>query len=142
MDGARVGRFTIGGGPKLAAADPDRADPKNPLQSADEALTVRVPLKAGVRSVVATALKSEGMRPEGLGPARIPIWSRESDVPSAPLSISSLLVDGPYNGRVPLDSPSRRRIFVCRRERRGRGAVRVQDSHDSGSTSVSPACNS
>jgi hypothetical protein len=112
-DGARVGRFTIGG-PELAAADPDRADPKNPLQNADEALTVRVPLKAGVRSVVATALKSEGMKPEGLGPARIPIWSRESDVPSAPLSISSLLVDGPYNGRVPVDSPSRRRIFTCR----------------------------
>jgi len=113
VDGARVGRFTIGG-PELAAADPDRADPKNPLQNADEALTVRVPLKAGVRSVVATALKSEGTRPEGLGPARIPIWSRESDVPSAPLSISSLLIDGPYNGRVPVDSPSRRRIFVCR----------------------------
>ncbi len=113
VDGARVGRFTIGG-PELAAADPDRADPKNPLQFADEALTVRVPLKAGVRSVVATALKSEGMRPEGLGPARIPIWSRESDVPSAPLSITSLLIDGPYNGRVPVDSPSRRRIFICR----------------------------
>jgi hypothetical protein len=113
VDGARVGRFTIGG-PELAAADPDRADPKNPLQNADEALTVRVPLKAGVRSVVVTALKSEGMKPEGLGPARIPIWSRESDVPSAPLSISSLLIDGPYNGRVPVDSPSRRRIFTCR----------------------------
>ncbi len=113
VDGARVGRFTIGG-PELAAADPDRADPKNPLQNADEALTVRVPLKAGVRSVVATALKSEGMKPEGLGPARIPIWSRESDVPSAPLSISSLLIDGPHNGRVPVDSPSRRRIFICR----------------------------
>src|SRR5207342_2999817 len=37
VDGARVGRFTIGG-PELAAADPDRADPKNPLQNADEAL--------------------------------------------------------------------------------------------------------
>jgi mono/diheme cytochrome c family protein len=113
VDGARVGRFTIGG-PELAAVDPDRADPKNPLQSADEALFVRVPLKAGERAVVATALKSEGMRPEGLGPARIPIWSRESDVPSAPLSISSLLIEGPHNGRVPIDSPSRRRIFVCR----------------------------
>ena len=113
VDGARVGRFTIGG-PELAAVDPDRADPKNPLQSADESLFVRVPLKAGERSVVATALKSEGMKPEGLGPARIPIWSRESDVPSAPLSISSLLIEGPHNGRVPIQSPSRQRIFVCR----------------------------
>jgi hypothetical protein len=46
VDGARVVHFTIGG-PELAAADPDRADPKNPLQNADEALFVRVPLKAG-----------------------------------------------------------------------------------------------
>ena len=34
-------------------------------------------------------------------------------MPSAELSISSLLIGGPYNGRVPQDSPSRRRIFVC-----------------------------
>jgi hypothetical protein len=43
----------------------------------------------------------------------VPIWNREGDVPSAELAISSLLVGGPYNGRVPQDSPSRRRVFVC-----------------------------
>ena len=123
VDGARIGQFTIGGA-ALAAADPDRADPANPLQHADEALQVRVPVKAGLRSVVATAVKSDGIKSEGLGPARIPIWSRESDVPSAPLSISSLLVEGPHNGRVPQDSPSRRRIFVCRPD----GAAREQET--------------
>ena len=35
-------------------------------------------------------------------------------MPSAELAISSLLIGGPYNGRVPKDSPSRQRIFVCR----------------------------
>ena len=44
-----------------------------------------MPLKAGLRQVVATVLKSDGVKPEGLGPARIPIWNREGDVPSAPL---------------------------------------------------------
>jgi hypothetical protein len=111
VDGARIGRFAIGG-PDLARADPD--GPKNALQDADEALQVRVSLKAGLRQVVATVVKSDGVKAEGLGPARIPIWNRESDVPSAPLSISSLLVGGPYDGRVPEASPSRRRIFVCR----------------------------
>jgi hypothetical protein len=101
VDGTRVGHFTIGG-------------VENPPQDADDALKVRVPLKAGLRQVVATILKSDGVKAEGLGPARIPIWNRESDVPSAPLSISSLLISGPYNGQVPQDSPSRRRIFVCR----------------------------
>ena len=101
VDGARVGRFTIGGG---AAEPPD---------DADDELQVRAPLTAGLHQVLATIVKSEDIRAEGLGPARIPIWNREGDVPSAELSISSLLIDGPYNGRVPKDSPSRRRIFVC-----------------------------
>jgi mono/diheme cytochrome c family protein len=113
VDGMRVGQFRIGG-PDLAGADPDRAG-RNSLYTADEALQVHVPLKAGLRQVIATVVKTDGVRPEGLGPARIPIWNRESDVPSFPLAISSLLIDGPYGGRVPQDSPSRRRIFVCRR---------------------------
>src|SRR5262249_25907053 len=111
VDGVRVGHFAIGGA-DLAAADPDRAG-KNSLYTADEALQVRVPLKAGLREVVATIVKTDHVRPEGLGPARIPIWNRESDVPSFPLAISSLLIDGPYAGRVAPDSPSRQRIFVC-----------------------------
>ena len=117
VDGTRVGQFTIGGAPEFVEADrtasADRPDPKNPLQDADDVLQVRVPLKAGLRQVFATVVKSAGGKPEGLGPARIPIWNRESDVPSAPLSISSLLIGGPYNGQVPQDSPSRRRLFVC-----------------------------
>jgi cytochrome c5 len=116
VDGARVGRFAIGGGPEFArTAGPgsDRLDPANPLHDADEALQVRASLKAGVHQVVATVVKTRGIKPEGLGPDRIPIWNREGDVTSAPLSISSLLIGGPYNGHLPQDSPSRRRIFVC-----------------------------
>ena len=118
VDGARVGRFTVGGPDAdpdaTPASTPDRPGSGSALPDADDALQVRVALQAGLRTVVATAVKSNHIRAEGLGPARIPIWNRESDVPSAPLSISSLLVGGPYNGRVPQDSPSRRRIFVCR----------------------------
>jgi hypothetical protein len=102
VDGVRVGQFTIGGG----AAEP--------RDNADDTLQVRAPLTAGLRQVLATIVKTESSKAEGLGPARVPIWNREGDVPSAELSISSLLIGGPYNGRVPKDSPSRRRIFVCR----------------------------
>ena len=102
VDGVRIGRFTVGG-------------PKAPTESqdADDALHVRVPVKAGSRQVVATIVKTDAARPEGLGPDRIPIWNRDGDVPTFPLGISSLLVTGPYNGRVPAASPSRQRIFVC-----------------------------
>ena len=115
VDGVRVARFTIGG-------------PAKPSDDADEMLQVRVPLKAGLRQVLATIAKSEDIKAEGLGPARIPIWNREGDVPSAELSISSLLIGGPYNGRVPDDSPSRRRIFVClpRAESRANPPVRTR----------------
>ncbi|HUK35649.1 MAG TPA: DUF1592 domain-containing protein, partial [Vicinamibacterales bacterium] len=101
VDGTLMGAFTIGG-----------SDAQS--QDADKVLKVRVLVGAGLRHVVATIVKSSDVKAEGMGPARIPIWNRESDVPSAPISIAALLIDGPYNGRVPQDSPSRRRIFVCR----------------------------
>ena len=102
VDGARVGRFTIGG-------------PKAPTESqdGDEPLHVRVAVRAGSRQVVATIVKADGARAEGLGPDRIPIWNRDGDVPTFPLGISSLLITGPYNGKPSDASPSRQRIFVC-----------------------------
>ncbi|HEY6506555.1 MAG TPA: DUF1592 domain-containing protein [Vicinamibacterales bacterium] len=108
VDGARVAQFTVGG----PGFDPDDQD-------ADRSLQVRVPLRAGLRSVVATIVKKERVKPEGLGPNLIPIWSRDSDVPSVPLFISALLVGGPYDGQVPTDSPSRQRIYVCQPQNRG-----------------------
>jgi len=112
VDGARIGRFTIGG----VAGEP--------REDADDALQVRAAMTAGLHQVLATIVKTDDTKAEGLGPARIPIWNREGDVLSAELSISSLLIGGPYNGRVPKDSPSRQRIFVClpRAESRGPSA--------------------
>ena len=109
VDGARIGQFTIGG---------ITGEPKD---DADDLLQVRAALKAGPHDVLATIVKSEGIKAEGMGPARIPIWNREGDVNSAELAISALLIGGPYNGRVPKDSPSRKRIFIClpRAESRG-----------------------
>ena len=101
VDGARVGQFTIGG------------SPAEPADDADEKLQVRASLTAGLHQVIAAIVKTEGVKAEGLGPARIPIWNREGDVSGAASAISSLLIGGPYNGRVPKDSPSRRRILVC-----------------------------
>src|SRR5262249_54723945 len=112
------GLFKVGGGSELASQSvADYRDVRaGELTNADDALQVRIPLKAGLRTVVATILKSNDVQPEGLGPARIPIWSREGDVPTVPAFIPSLLIGGPYNARPPKgpnDSPSRSRIFVC-----------------------------
>ena len=118
VDGKRVGQFTLGG-PELSAAaaratSPDYADAGNPLFTADDKLEVRVPLKAGLHEVTVTAVKTDASKPEGLGPDRIPIWGHDYDGDiRAPLVFSVLLIGGPYNGQVPQESLSRRRIFVC-----------------------------
>jgi mono/diheme cytochrome c family protein len=118
VDGKRVGQFTLGG-PELNAASAsatsaDEVDAGNPLFTADDKLEVRVPLKAGLHQVTVTAVRSDAAKPEGLGPDRIPIWGHDYDGDiRAPLVFSVLLVGGPYNGEVPQESVSRRRIFVC-----------------------------
>ncbi len=115
VDGDRAAQFTIGGGAPgtgVPVKAPDGSK-KMTLQNADDALQVRVPVKAGLRRVVATFLKSDDAEPEGAGLDRIPSWSRESDTPATPASISSLLIGGPYDGKASQDSPSRKLIFVC-----------------------------
>ena len=118
VDGRKVGQFTLGG-PELSAAgaratSSDYPDAGNPLFTADDGLEVRVPLKAGLHEVTVTAVKTDGSKPEGLGPDRIPIWGHDYDGDiRAPIVFSVLLIGGPYDGRVPQESRSRRRIFVC-----------------------------
>jgi mono/diheme cytochrome c family protein len=116
VDGRQVAQFAIGAGAEGLAGTTvaaGGAEAKLSLYNADEALQVRLPLKAGLRQVTATILRADATKAEGLGPARMPIWSLQYDSTSGQLIISSLLIGGPYNSRVPRDSPSRRRIFVC-----------------------------
>jgi len=104
VDGVRVAQLTLGGG---------RAPTRTFQYDGDEALQARVPVKAGLRQVMATMLKSENAAPEGGGPDRLSLYSRNSDNASSPIAIASLLIGGPYDGKVPLDSPSRRLLYVC-----------------------------
>jgi mono/diheme cytochrome c family protein len=105
LDGKRVWQFTLGG---------EKSPSKTFQYDGDEALQVRVPVKAGLHQVVATMLKTDDAEPEGVGPDRLPLFSRASDNPAAPIAIASLLIGGPYGGQVPADSPSRQLLFVCR----------------------------
>jgi len=104
VDGVPLKQFTIGG---------EKLPTKTFQYDGDETLQVRVPVKAGLRQVMATMLKSEDVAPEGGGPDRLSLYSRNSDNASSPISIAALLIGGPYEGKVPVDSPSRRLLFVC-----------------------------
>jgi hypothetical protein len=105
VDGVRVAQFTLGGG-----TPPSRTF----VYDGDEALQARVPVKAGLHQVMTTMLKSDDAAPEGGGPDRLSLYSRASDNASSPIAIAALLIGGPYNATVPLDSPSRQLLFVCK----------------------------
>jgi hypothetical protein len=105
LDGKRAGQFTLGGG---------KAPSKTFQYDGDDGLQVRVPVKAGLHQVMATMLKTGDAEPEGVGPDRLPLFSRSSDNANSPIGIASLWIGGPYDAQVPQDSPSRRLLFVCR----------------------------
>ena len=104
VDGVRVAQFKIGGG---------KAPNRTFQYDGDESLQARVPVKAGLHQVMATMLKSDNAEPEGGGPDRLSLFTRNSDNANSPIAIAALLIGGPYNGKVPQDSPSRRLLFVC-----------------------------
>ena len=106
VDHALVRRFAIGG--KFPGPDPGMliAVPEDDVEgqrlheyrmTADHALEVRVQVNAGTRLVSAGFTDSA---PSPNVPADLP-------------GIDMLYISGPFNGTVPEDTPSRRRIFTC-----------------------------
>jgi len=99
LDNQRLDRFTIPADPRAgelvhgAGTDPDSH------------LKVRVPVKAGTRTLVATFLKDSVM-PEGILPN-----NRETAFFEG---VGSISVAGPYNVQGPGATESRDRIFLCR----------------------------
>jgi mono/diheme cytochrome c family protein len=104
VDGKRVWQSTLGG---------EKVHSKTFIYDGDEVLQTRVPMKAGLHTVMATMVKTDDAEPEGPGPDRLPLFSRSSDNATAPIAIAALLIGGPYDAQVPGDSPSRRLVFVC-----------------------------
>ena len=107
IDHALVRRFPIGG--KFPGPDPGMliAVPEDDVEgqrlheyrmTADRALEIRIQVGAGTRLVSAGFTDSA---PSPNVPADLP-------------GIHMLYISGPFNGTVPEDTPSRRRIFTCR----------------------------
>ena len=107
IDHALVEQFAIGG--KFPGPDPGQliAAPEDDIEgqrlheyrmTADHALEIRVPIQAGTR-LVSVAFTDSAPSPH---PAR--------GLPG----IDKLYISGPFDGTVPADTPSRRRIFTCR----------------------------
>ena len=114
VDHALVERLTVGGafagqvryalsGGGIAPPDDDVVHQQVALynQTADEDLEVRLPVRAGTRLVSAAFTDTAPSASAGVGDNVV-------------AGIASLEIHGPYGGRVPEETPSRRRVLVCR----------------------------
>jgi len=121
LDGKRIKLFTIGGDapgkpvPNTYAADIP-ADPawEGYMHSADQRLEVRVPVKAGPH-VIGVSFLREFWEPEGV--LRPPETDKVLAIDQqyyGKAALESVAIGGPYAATGPGDTPSRRRIFVCR----------------------------
>jgi mono/diheme cytochrome c family protein len=118
LDGERVFITSIGGTtptglPGAAAAEEGASKPRLSRSDAvDAQLQVRLKVKAGPRAVgVAFLQRSLGENTRRLQPFRSSLDSY--DATGMP-HIRTLSITGPYNPTGPGDTPSRRRVFVCR----------------------------
>lgn len=137
LNGRVVKSFTVGGRftdsasitrqRAQAARDHEQADQlkiqdekRDYQKNADDQLFVRIPVKAGP-GVVGVAFLNENTAYEGVLRPRVPVtgWSYlscgagwSSDLCDKP-SIDTVQIVGPFNGRQPEDTASRRKIFVC-----------------------------
>ena len=121
LDGVLIKRFTVGGeGKGLTApesfAGNTQGDPdwEVYMHTADAGLEVRVPVKAGTREVGVSFVKKH-REPEGiLQPPQRGFARTTNELYYGEPAVDSVLIGGPYRGAVAADTPSRRKVFVCR----------------------------
>jgi hypothetical protein len=109
LNGEKIKQFTAGGGaPGAGAGYLTRFE--SPMDGAE----VRFPAKAGP-AVVAVTFAKEAFAPEGTPRPDYAVTSYEyaGDVYVQP-GVASIEIRGPYDVKGPGNSPSRKRIFVCR----------------------------
>ena len=109
VDGQRVHLVTVGTAEDFATS---LMGPQNAVQIIEERLQVRVPIKAGPRTIgVAFVEKTEALSPTLLRPYLSTLDPVDSEgVPQ----LEAVTISGPFAATGPGDTPSRRRIFSCR----------------------------
>jgi hypothetical protein len=110
LDGARLGLVRVGGREDFVAM---AQNPGAFGSDLDQRLTVRVPVKAGMRELSATTLlRSHAVKDDLIKPF-LRTTVDGLDITGDP-SVDRLTVEGPFNATGAGDTASRRRILVCR----------------------------
>jgi mono/diheme cytochrome c family protein len=125
LDGARVRLFTIGGeehgevAPVAFGGTIDGSPEwERYAREADANFEVRLPVKAGSRVLAAAFLSDLWMPDEVLQPRQIGFGRDTNELFEGMPALDSLTVTGPFQAEGPGDTPSRRKVFVCRPARR------------------------
>ena len=99
--------FTVGGKFKDSGGRGGNPESREYLRIADDALQIRVPVKAGLRVVAATFVKGNSAVSEGIAPAHWPVtsYTYATDT-NAQSGIDSIQIGGPYNAVGSSDAPA------------------------------------
>jgi mono/diheme cytochrome c family protein len=120
LDRALVKRFTVGG-EAVGMTNPEsfagntQGDPEfeKYMHTADDGLEVRLPVKAG-RHEVSVSFVRRFWEPEGvLQPPQRGFARVSNELYHGYPAVDSVSIGGPYDVARTLDSPSRRKIFLC-----------------------------
>src|SRR5262249_30464500 len=121
LDGALVKRFTVGGeGKGLTApesfAGNTQGEPRWEvyMHTADAGLQVRVPVKAGTREVGVSFVRKYGEPKGGPQPPQRGFARTTKELYYGDPAVDTVSIGGPYKGPVAADTPSRRKVFICR----------------------------
>ena len=119
LDGALVHRFTIGGecndsnsdSPHCTGSGIYRTSPYH--LTADDTLEVRFSASAGMHDL-GVAFVRKSVLTEGMAPTLLPPRHTSSTYEAPRMDVDTVRLEGPFDPTGPGDTPSRRRIFVCR----------------------------
>jgi hypothetical protein len=110
LDGARVHAATVGGDAEFIASSVNATDVVNAIEAR---LKVRLAVKAGPHSVAATFIQKTAAENGGRMQQFVRTTVDTTDHTGVP-HIESVTIAGPFKPTGSGDTPSRRRIFVCR----------------------------
>ena len=124
VDGALVKTFMVGGeysGNRCptsfcADASPEYEGWNTYTLHADDGLEVRVPVKAGTRLVGVAFVRRPALDEGVLQPPASPatFGASTDDMQDGNPAVAKVVIEGPFDGRAPIETPTRQKIFVCR----------------------------
>ena len=110
LDGERVHAAVVGGEKDFVASSVNTTDVVN---SVEARLTVRLPVRAGPHTVAATFVQKTSAENAGRMQQFVRTTVDTTDHTGVP-HVESVTIAGPFKPTGPGDTPSRRRVFVCR----------------------------